>query len=321
MICGAYWRVFLLIGGVALAAGPARAQLALPGAAPAAPAGARAAAPKPRKTVSGAKTDESGNIGKSATIGKAGKTGKTPLKSLAGVESIDGRPLMQNGAMGLLQVSGRGGTLQVDKLSLAGEGVSDASQRCVVNIVGAKPIVATSVGRPDGLERYEVDVPACPFAFDVVDGAVIVPAQITACVFKAADCQTSPGGLWGPDGASLEPDAAAIGKRRNEAENAMARALQALDDLAKDHPEAAALAHDQSGFSGARDDICRDYVKEAAHGFCAASATAARAALLEARIAALSPAGAKADKTAKSDKPAKHKKAKPAEGAAAEQPQ
>ncbi len=220
---------------------------------------------------------------------------------------------MLNGGAGLLQLSGQGQTLQVDKLSLAGEGVSDASQHCVVNIVGEKPIAATSDGRPDGLERYEVDVPACPFAFDVLDGAVLVPSQITACVFKAADCQTSPSGLWGPDGGSLDADVAAIGKRRTQAENATARALHELEELAKDNADAANLLKEQGGFAGERDDICRDYVKESAHGFCAASVTAAHAALLQARLAALSPE--KADKSAKSEKPARHKKPKAADAA------
>ncbi|MGO9422014.1 hypothetical protein [Roseiarcus sp.] len=302
MIRPTIWRVFLLIGGVAFAA-PAHAQLALPGAAPAAPAGAQAAASKPKKSA-GARTE------------KGARAGKPAVKTAAGLESVGGRPLMLNGGTGQLLISGSGQTLQVDKLSLAGEGVSDPSQRCVVNIVGEKPIAATSDGRPDGLDRYEVDVPACPFAFDVVDGAVLVPAQITACVFKAADCQTSPSGLWGPDGATLEADAAAIAKWRADAENAMARALHALEERAKDNSDAANLVRDQSGFAGERDDVCRDYVKESAHGFCAASVTEARAALLEARLAALSP-GDKSDKSAKSDKPAKRKKAKAAAAGAA----
>ncbi len=272
------------------------------------PAATPSAAPKPEKGRSAAKGE------------RHAKAGKSALMSAQGVELVDGRPLLLNGGAGLLQLSGQGDSLQVDKLSLAGEGVSDASQRCVVNIVGEKPIAATSEGRPDGLERYEVDVPACPFAFDVADGAVLVPSQITACVFKAADCQTSPSGLWGPDGNALEADAAAIGKRRTQAENAMARALHALEERAKDNADAANLVREQGGFIGERDDICRDYVKEAAHGFCAATVTAARAALLEARLAAL-PTPDKADKSAKSEKPAKHKKPKPAADAAADKAQ
>ena len=170
--------------------------------------------------------------------------------------------------------------------------------------------MAKSDGRPDGLERYEVDVPACPFAFDVVDGAVLVPAQITACVFKAADCQTSPSGVWGPDGASLTSESESIGKRRNASEKAMARALRALEDRGKDNPDLAGLTRDQSAFPGERADLCRDYEKEAAHGFCAASVTAARAALLEARLASIKPPG-KADGHAAPDKPKNSKKPKP----------
>ena len=202
------WRLSLVVCGLVLAVAPVRAQLALPGAAPAAPAGGAAVSPKPKKPGQGA---------------KAAKAAKAKPVSAPDAAAIDGTPLMLNGREGLLQLSGSGDTLQIDKLRLPGESVSDPSQRCIVDIVGEKPIEATSEGRPDGLERYDVDVPACPFTFDVVDGAVLVPSQITACVFKAADCQTSPGGLWGPDGAGLEKDAAAIGKRRNEAEKAMAR--------------------------------------------------------------------------------------------------
>jgi hypothetical protein len=315
MICPAVWRAFLLIGGVSVAASPAGAQLALPGASLPAPKGATATSPKPKKAKGAA-------AGKTTAASKSAKAPESASPAL-GLGSIDGRPLMLNGKAGLLQFSGGGETLQVDKLSLAGEGVSDPSQRCVVNIVGEKPIAATSEGRPDGLDRYDVDVPACPFAFDVVERSVLVPAQITACVFKAADCQTSPSGLWGPDGATLEGDAPAIGKRRTESEDAMARALRALEER-KDNPDATRLVREQSGFGGERDDICRDYAKEPAHGFCAATVTAARAALLEARLAALAAPAAKADtkaESAKSEKPAKRKKAKAPEGGAAANPQ
>jgi hypothetical protein len=312
MIGSTIWRLSIVVGGLALAA-PVGAQLALTGAAPSQPSDSATTAPKPKKPGSVAKAD------------KGGKGGKTAMGSAPGAESIAGRPLMLNGKAGLLQISGGGETLQIDKLSLAGESVSDPAQRCILNIVGEKPIVAVRDGRPDGLERYHAEVPACPFAFDIVDGAVLVPAQITACVFKAADCQTSPSGLWGPDETTLGADASVIGKQRNEAENAMARALRALEERAKDNPDAAALVRDQSGFSGAREDICRDYAQEAEHGFCAASVTAARAALLEARLAPPSSPGAaetrdKSDKSAKSERP-KHKKAKPAEAGVVANPQ
>jgi hypothetical protein len=295
------WRAPILVCSFLLGASPALAQLVLPGAAPAAPTGAPAPAARKKKA------------------GAASKTGTVAVKaakiSAPDVASVAGRPLTLNGEAGLLQLSGSGETLQVDKLRFAGESVSDPSQRCIIDIVGEKPIVATSVGRPDGLERFEVDVPACPFAFDVLDGAVLVPAQITACVFKAADCQTSPGGLWGAGAADIENDAAAIDQRRSQAEKAMGKALHAIEELAKDNPDAANLLRDQNGFPGERDDACRGYLREGVLGYCAANLTEARAALLQARLAALQPASsAKTGKSAAEKK----KKKKPSDAAAAQ---
>ena len=257
-----------------LAAHETHAQLTLPGAAPAEPQGAKVAPAKHRA---------SGSSGKEGGAGvKGAKAGPA-----AGMASIAGRPLMLNGKSGLLQVSGDDKTVTIDKLQLAGESVSDPSQRCLVDIVGEKPILATSAGRPDGLERFEADVPACPFAFDVLDGAALAPSQISACVFKAADCQTIPGGLWGPDGASLTGDAAKIIKERAEAEKAMAKLVRAIEDRAEGSPEAADLARDQNAFAGQRDELCHDYAQESIHGYCALRVTQARTALLQARLDAL----------------------------------
>ena len=276
----------------ALAASETRAQLMLPGAAPAEPQGAKVAPARhraPRSGVTGAETEAKG--------AKAG--------AALGIASIAGRPLMLNGKSGLLQISGDDKTATIDKLQLAGESVSDPSQRCVVDIVGEKPILATSAGRPDGLMRFEADVPACPIAFDVLDGAVLVPAQITACVFKAADCQTIPAGLWGPDGAPLADDAAKIVKERAEAEKRMAKLVREIEEHAKESPDAASLARDQNAFAGQRDELCRDYAKESIHGYCALRVTQARTALLQARLDALAAAPATASEKGKKAKPKK----------------
>ena len=93
----------------------------------------------------------------------------------------------------------------------------------------------------------------------------------------------------------------------------MARALRAIEARANNSPDAAALLRDQNGFPGQRDDACRDYLKESAHGYCAASLTEARAALLEARLAALASPAAKASEGAR---PEKKKKKKPKADAA-----
>lgn len=268
----------------------------LPGAAPAAREGAKVAPAKHR--TSGTAAREAGALAKGVKAGPAPR-----------IASVAGRPLMLNGRAGLLQISGDDKTATVDKLELAGESVSDPSQRCVVDIVGEKPILATGAGRPDGLERFEADVPACPVAFDVLDGAVLVPSQITACVFKAADCRTSPAGLWGPGGDSLVGDAAKIVKERAEAEKAMAKVVRAIEDLAKDSPDAASLAREQNGFAGQRDELCHDYAKESLHGYCALRTTQARTALLETRLEALKAATAPATASEKG------KTAKPKKGA------
>jgi hypothetical protein len=283
---------------VALAASETRAQLALPGAAPAEPQGARVAPAKPKHKSSGAPATEAGSGGKDAEASTA-----------AGIASLAGRPLMLNGKSGQLQISGDDKSVTIDKLQLVGEGVSDSSQRCVVDIVGETPIEAANAGRPDGLERYEAKVPACPISFDVLSGAVLVPTQITACVFKAADCQTAPGGLWGPDGASLVGDAAKIVKERAAAEKAMGKILHTIEDRPGDNTQAADLMRDQKGFAGQRDELCRDYAKESLHGYCALRVTEARVALLQTRLDELGPA--KASKAASE----KGKKTKSKKGA------
>jgi hypothetical protein len=287
--------LFCCLVAAALVASEAAAQLMLPGAAPAGPQGATASPAKAR----------SGGVAKGAGASAKGmKPGAAP-----GVASLAGRPLMLNGKSGLLQISGDDKTATIDKLQLAGESVSDSSQRCVVDIVGENPIQATSAGRPDGLERFEAVVPACPFSFDVLDGAALAPSQITACVFKAADCQTGPGGLWGPEGATLVADAAKFIKERAEAEKAMAKAVRAVQDRAADSPEAADLIRDQNGFAGQRDDICRDYARESVHGYCALRVTQARTALLETRLSEFATAAAG---KAASEKPGKTKPKKAA---------
>jgi len=295
-------RLFVLslfgLLSLAFGAGPSVGQLMLPGAAPAAPEGA-ATSSKPKRAAH-----------KASSAGKASdaRTGKPAAE--AGVAGLVGRPLMLNGKSGLLQISGDDKAITVDKLQLAGEGVSDSSQRCVVDIVGETPIEATNVGRPDGLERFEVKVPACPISFDVLDGAVLVPTQITACVFKAADCQTTPGGLWGPEGGSLVGDAAKIVKERAEAEKAMGKLVRAIEDRAGNNTQAADLVRDQNGFAAQRDELCRDYAKESLHGYCALRVTEARTALLQTRFDELSPATASKTTSEKSKRAKSRKSAK-----------
>ena len=255
-------RFFVYAVGALLSCGAAHAQLALPGAAPATPADAdatpKAAAKKPHKP--------------------------SPTARAPGPDAIVGRDLLLNGADGLLRFSAseKDKRLEVDKFTMMGEVVSDPTQKCRIDIVADAPIEAKGLGTPDGLARYTVDIPACPLTFDVLDGAVLAPAQTTACVFQAADCQASPGGLWGPEGASLGKDAKAIAKERARADASISdslRRLQAHDKGAA----AAALSREQNDFAAQRAELCGSYAGEAQHGFCAARLTQARAALLRMR--------------------------------------
>ncbi len=214
------------IAGVALAAsvGAAQAQLDLSGAVPPTRPGATVGA-TPVEPVAPAKAP--------AEARKPDKPDKNAVDFSVSLASAVGQPLKLNGRDGELTLWGRDRALKIAKLTLAGEVISDPTQKCRIDIVGEQPIEAKSLGRPDGLARYEAEIPVCTFTFDVVEGAVLVPAQNAACVFKAADCQASPGGLWGPDAASLADEAKAIAQARAHADDAAARLLKTLAGAAE----------------------------------------------------------------------------------------
>jgi hypothetical protein len=255
-------RFLPLLIAVLLAGGAAHAQLALPGAL------------GPSSDAAPAKAEAGGT--------QAGKkkaprpTGRAPATS-----DIVDRSLRLNGADGELRFSsgGKDKPPRIEKFTLMGEVISDPLRKCRIDIVAQTPIEAASQGAPDGLARYSADIPACPLTFDVMDGAVLVPAQTTTCVFQSADCQANPSGLWGPEGASLEDDAKRLAKERTAADSSIAASLRILQKRDKG-ASAAALARDQTDFAAQRDDICHDYAGEARHGFCATRLTQARAALL-----------------------------------------
>jgi hypothetical protein len=254
-----------------LSCGLAQAQLALPGAAGATP---EPGATAPHKTDSSDKPD------------KADKGGK-PASLASSPRALADRPLRLDGNRGRLLLSDRDKTLRIEKLSLAGEVISDPSRKCLIDIVADAPIETKSLGKPDGLARFEAEIPACTFTFDVLDGAVLVPAQERACVFQAADCQANPAGLWGPDPTTLHADAKAIGQRRTRLEAAADRSLRAIQARLKGKPEADDVAREDTDLTSRRDEVCRNYLQEATYAFCASRLAQTRAALLKARLDAL----------------------------------
>ena len=257
---------------LAMSCGLARAQLALPGAA-GAPAESPSTAPALPKAEKKAKADK-----------PAGPTDRFA----ASPRSLADKSLRLAGSQGELRLSERDKILRIEKLSLAGEVISDPSRKCLIDIVGAAPIETKSLGRPDGLARFEAVIPACPFTFDVLDGAVLAPAQDRACVFQAADCQATPAGLWGPDPTTLHSDAKTIGRQRTHADAAADRTLHAVQAKLKGKPEADAIVHEDADLASRRDEVCHDYAQEAAYGYCASRMAEARASLVKARFDALS---------------------------------
>jgi hypothetical protein len=268
------------IAGVVLAAsvGAAQAQLDLSGAVPPARSGATTGA------VPGLNSDEPALPPRAtAEARKPDKPDKNSVDFSISLASAVGQPLKLNGRDGELTLWGRDRALKIAKLTLAGEVISDPTQKCRIDIVGELPIEAKSLGRPDGLARYEAEIPVCTFTFDVVEGAVLVPAQNAACVFQAADCRASPGGLWGPDAASLASEAKAIEQARARADDASARLLKIFAARLKGKPEAENVEHEEADLVTRGQEVCRDYDKDSATGFCASRMAQTRAAWLKAR--------------------------------------
>jgi len=214
---------------------------------------------------------------------KPDKADKNAVDFSVSLASAVGQRLKLNGRDGELTLWGRDRALKITKLTLAGEVISDPTRKCQIDIVTEPPIEAKSLGRPDGLARYEAEIPVCTFTFDVLEGAALVPAQNAACVFTAADCRASPGGLWGPDVASLATEAKATALARAHADEAAARLMKALAAHLKGKPEAEDIERDESDLVTRGQEICRDYDKDSEHGFCASRMAQMRAAWLKSR--------------------------------------
>ncbi len=204
-----------------------------------------------------------------------------------GEEQIVDRDLSLNGAQGLIWLQrASGGGLEITALSLAGEQISHPGVECRLDVVAGAPIAAKAAGKPNGLLRYEVGIAACPFALDVLDGAVLVMRPGKTCDFAAADCRVDPTGLWGPPAAAIDDKAAKQFEReRGAAETTMRANFRALlASAGKNKAAVKAIASEQAGFSSDREVACRNYAGEDAHGFCALRLTQARAFALEAQL-------------------------------------
>lgn len=201
-------------------------------------------------------------------------------------EAVLGRDLKLNGTAGSLRIDRTGQGALRAQMTLAGTKISQPTESCSAKLGGGEPIPLSSPSKAEGLSRYELQVPACPIAFDVVEGAVMVAAPAEACVIQEADCQADARGLWGPEPASIIPRAGEFEQARGAADRAVRENYKALTQRASPQSVRPIVA-EQAAFSSEREQVCRSYAREGAHSFCNARFTEARAVTLAARLGLL----------------------------------
>lgn len=201
------------------------------------------------------------------------------LKAVPEDAAVD-RDLMFDGRSGRLRMErvGRGTDFQA-RVTLPGTRISRPAEACTVALDDGAPLPLASLGRPEGLARFEVRAPACPIRFDVLDGGVRMVGPDSACVIEAADCRVEPRGIWGPSPDVLVPQAKAIEQVRGLADRVVRENYRALAARARPQ-EVRPIVGEQAAFSAEREQTCRNYAREGQHGFCNARFTEARAARL-----------------------------------------
>ncbi|MCP8938071.1 hypothetical protein NK718_06055 [Alsobacter sp. SYSU M60028] len=246
--------------GLALGvAGPARAQLMLP----------NASGPAP---------------GQEGVVTAPAAPPRPPAPKIASESSVIGKTLYLNGSKGKLVIDRKGPSGLQASLVAVGDRISNPTESCGLDLGGGKPLDMTPVGRAAGAPRYEIRIPSCPITVDILEGAALVSNPEQACVFPEGDCKVNATGLWGPTPASLEGQAASIEKDRGRADRVVIESYKALYARTKDRNEIKKIAAEQADFSSARETMCRDYAREAVHGFCATRFTELRATELVERI-------------------------------------
>ncbi|WP_264048754.1 hypothetical protein [Methylobacterium flocculans] len=219
-----------------------------------------------------------------AEVPKAPPVPRQPVVLKAPSEdNVMGQELLLNGLTGSLKLekSGAGTTARI---TLPGNKISQPVEACKVPLNGGAPVALSAEGRPEGVGRFELAGGECPLRFDVVDGAVLVrPLGASVCSFAAADCATTPTGLWGPAAAALIPRAGEFEGARGGADRAVRENYKLMSQRLRG-PELRPVVTEQAAFSSDREQLCRTYAREGAHGFCNLRFTEARALALATRL-------------------------------------
>ena len=219
-----------------------------------------------------------------------------------GEETILGRQFQRNGTAGLI-VFERKTPVEISRLVLIGENLERSYEVCRVEISGGK-IPVKPAPPAEGLVSFNVEMEACPFSLDVLDGAVRVRGKV--CEIKAASCRIDPTGVWGPTGSTINAEEAkSIERLRGNWEKDARELFRAvLANAGKDRTKQKQVVSEQAGFSSRREEACRDYAGEDRHGFCASRITLARAVALSAELHGVKPAAKPAPKRKPAPKPA-----------------
>jgi hypothetical protein len=257
----------LLVLAACVLSSAAQAQLDLPGATAPTPAGT---VQKPSRAPARPRVHEA----RAAPVAAVG-----PSEGALG-----GKTLALNGGKSLIAFAPKEKTVALSRLLLVGRKISNGRDECQVDVSGM-PLALTSLGRTGGIARFSVPVANCAMSFDVLNGAVLTSGDVATCAFKDADCQAGVAGLWGPTPGDIGPDQVKVIEReRTAAERSVLEAYKGLVHSTKDRAVIRGYASEQAGFSSHREEMCRDYIGESRHGFCASRLTQERATMLGAEL-------------------------------------
>lgn len=217
-------------------------------------------------------------------IPKPKRVGPPPPPKVPPDEAVIGRPLMLNGRSGQIEFRREGKEFQVSRLKLPGDQIARPGEACEVDV--SAPIALKAIGKPQGVNRYQLDLPACGFAVDVLDGAVMAVREGGACEFQAAGCRVDPTGLWGQPANEIGPQRSKeIEGQRRHAEQDMLAAYRAwIASAGHDRVLVSRIARGQASFSSKREELCRTYARESQHGYCNLIATQARTSAIAAHV-------------------------------------
>ena len=201
-------------------------------------------------------------------------------------DNVAGQDLLLNGLNGSLKIE-RNGSAYTALMSLPGTKISQPTESCTVKLNGGRPVSLSAEGRAQGVARFSVSSAECPLRFEVLDGSVLATplGSGPACTFTAADCETTPAGLWGPGAASLIPQAAEFDTARGVADKAVRDNYKIMTQRSRGS-DVRPIVQEQAAFSSDREQACRTYAREGAHGYCHLRFTEARAIALATRLGA-----------------------------------